>query len=413
MNVFNICRSTFSRVPVLALPAVLLTALADAPHAHAQTIDCTTVPNGVLGIGAGAAVPFIKAIAMELAAAGDDITPIFSDPGSCPSFNALLSSTPLDKTGRYWDASGKEYTCNYPSGGTRTVDWATSPQAVDTCQGLTVPPTIGVHYGPNGGFSMIVPTSSTAQAITADALYYIFGFGPGSGHDVEPWTNPATIGKRSNAVAMGMVLARASGIPESRPFYGTDVMSFQGAINFVSETPAAVAAPDAALSICSLEFVEAGSNRQKVRSLAFQAKGQKVAYLPDSSETATDKKNLREGRYFLWGPHSFLGRIDPVTKAFTDPKVARLIGYFTGEIPLPGKKPYLDVAIESGVIPQCAMHVTRKSDLGPLEPFEHSTPCDCYFDSKRGGSNACTTCTANTDCAGAAPVCRHGFCEVR
>jgi hypothetical protein len=220
-------------------------------------------------------------------------------------------------------------------------------------------------------------------------------------------------------------LAKAVGLQTSRPLFGSnitarpqqDVKTNQGAIDYITSEPAAVADPDSALAFCSTETVESGTNRSKVRTLAFQAKGQDVAYFPDSTDTASDKKNLREGRYFLWGPHHIFVRLNESGQALNE-RAGKLADYFAGKRELPGAKTFLDVVVETNVIPQCAMHVSRADDMGPLASFQPDEPCGCFFDDKKGFDHGCTPCSASdgtkdTACPAEAPVCRHKFCEVK
>jgi hypothetical protein len=404
-------------------------ALGFAHQAHAQNVDCTTLPNPVHGIGGSAGTPFIRNLAKALAAGGEDFTVVYADTGACDAMTWLVvkPNDGLTKGAKYWNAStGVEGTCTYPSGSTVRADWGSMAQEATTCGGVTAKPkTLGESLGPNSGFSLVAPISSSNFAISSDAVYYIYGFGPGTGHDVGPWKTAASIGSRTTTSAAGLLLAKAVGLPTSRPLFGSnitarpqqDVKTNQGAIDYVTSEPAAVADPDSALAFCSTETVESGTNRSKVRTLAFQAKGQEVAYFPDSSDTASDKKNLREGRYFLWGPHHIFVRLDESGQA-VNARAGKLAEYFSGKRELPGAKTFLDVVVETNVIPQCAMHVSRADDMGPLSSFQPDQPCGCFFDDKKGFDHGCTTCSASdgskdSACPAEAPVCRHKFCEVK
>jgi hypothetical protein len=71
-----------------------------------------------------------------------------------------------------------------------------------------------------------------------------------------------------------------------------------------------------------------------------------------------------------------------------------------------------------GVVPTCAMEVSRTSEVGALSSYSSPYPCICRYESKAsptGGvqSHACTTCAADTDCADAGTFthCRYGYCE--
>jgi hypothetical protein len=66
---------------------------------------------------------------------------------------------------------------------------------------------------------------------------------------------------------------------------------------------------------------------------------------------------------------------------------------------------------QKGLIPLCAMTVTRTQEGGPLSLFAPPDPCGCYYESKVGMVPAsCVACTSAASCA-AGTTCRHGFCE--
>ncbi|MET0344219.1 MAG: hypothetical protein ABW252_24600 [Polyangiales bacterium] len=388
--------------------------LATTSTAAAQAVDCLTLPNPVLGIGGSAATNLIKRLATRLAAAPTPITVVYTDTGACNAMTALVQNTPLSGTGKYWGADGKEQTCNYASGSTTLADWGAMAQEATTCQGVErLPDTVGAYKGPVSGFSLIVPNASSESAISAEAIYYIYGFGVGTGQDVAPWTQPAAIGSRTTTSAAGLLLAKAVGIPLSRKLAHSDtndVKSNQAAVDFVTATSAAaVANPSSALAFCSTETADA--NRAKVRTLAFKAQGQDCAYFPDSTSTATDKKNLREGRYYLWNSHYFFARTD-ASKKIVKPAVETLIKIFASEQELPGPEKYIDLLIANGNVPECAMQVTRATDMGPLASYQPAKPCGCYFDQKTTGSTTCKACTADAEC-GTGSQCSYGYCEVK
>src|ERR1019366_2413276 len=70
-----------------------------------------------------------------------------------------------------------------------------------------------------------------------------------------------------------------------------------------------------------------------VRQLAFQAKGQECAYYPDSTSTALDKINVRQGRYAIWGPLHMIVDVDqngqPVGQNNNTAAVQTVINAFT------------------------------------------------------------------------------------
>lgn len=382
----------------------------------AHAVDCNTLPTPIYGIGGSAATNLIKRLGTRLAAApeGEKITVIYSDPGACAAMTALVQNKPLEGSGKYWDANGTEATCTYPAGSTLLADWGAMAQEATTCQGVeALPASIGDYLGPISGFSLIVPNASTEFSISAEAIYLLYGFGIGAGYDVAPWTVPAAVASRTTTSAAGLLLAKAVGIPQARALafsQTNDVKSNQGAVDWITAQPAAVANPNAAIGFCSTETADA--NRAKVRTLAFKAIGQDCAYGPDSTVTATDKKNVREGRYYLWNAHHVFARLNEQKQPVT-PQLTKFVDIFTSKAPLPGSQSYIDLLIANGNVPECAMHVKRAGDMGPLASFQHDKPCGCYFDSKTTGTTpSCKACTTDSEC-GSGSVCSYNFCEVK
>jgi hypothetical protein len=403
-----------ARVAALAIAGV---ASFGAVGAEAQDIHCDSLPNPIHGSGGSAGTPLIKRVATKLAAANPPITVIYYDGGSAcqamTDLGATAATQPaLAKNATYWKADGSSATCVYPAGSTVTADWGSMAQEPTTCQGVTaLPPTVSDATGPISGFSIIVPNGSSEYAISAEAIYYIYGIGIGNGHDVAPWLVPGAVASRGSASAAGLLLAKAASIPASRSLtlQYTDVKTNGGAVAHVTTAAAAVQNPNAAIGFCSTETVTA-LNPPTVRTLAFKAQGQDYAYGPDSSATSPDKKNLREGRYFLWNPHHFFAVKSQLT---AKPYLQQFIDIVTSKAELPaGSGTFLDLQIANGNVPQCAMHVTRSGDMGPLASFQPEHSCGCYYDYKTTGKTSCKACATTADC-GSGFECNVGYCEVK
>jgi ABC-type phosphate transport system substrate-binding protein len=147
--------------------------------------------------------------------------------------------------------------------------------------------------------------------------------------------------------------------------------------------------------------------RDEVRVLAYQHYGQTCGYYPDTSITAFDKRNIRDGHYPVWGVVHILTRVDgglPV-----NPGANRFINLVLGTDELPGLDP-IALEAEAGLIPQCAMTVARDEEGGPLTSVQPQKPCGCYFESLTGGTN-CQDCTMASQCPTDRPKCSYGYCE--
>jgi hypothetical protein len=425
----------------LAAGASLATLLAHAGAARAEDPLCSSLGSAeaplVYGRGGSAGSVVIGRFAVAVRESSKPLTIVYRDDGACYAMSALKDGEKVTTDAKYWvrDAVTNKVvakTCKFAPDEGVTATWGSMAQLAATCPGVdALPADISDTRGPNSGFSIIVPNASTQQVISSEALYYIYGLGvEDPQYQVAPWTVPGAIAARKTTSAAGLLLAKATGIPLSHPLYmsGTandpqnDVKNNQGAVDFITTKSAAARDnPEAAIGFCSTETADA--NRDKVRTLAFQAAGQRYGYWPDSNATTSfDKINIREGRYWLWNPHHFFAKLDGPGGNVVDENTKNWIGYITGTIPLPPvaaqAQDALDLWIEVGTIPECAMHVNRDEDVGPLYSYQPDEPCGCYFEFKATGvaPDSCVACTeenAKDVCPDTAPTCRHGFCEVK
>jgi hypothetical protein len=170
---------------------------------------------------------------------------------------------------------------------------------------------------------------------------------------------------------------------------------------------------NAALGILAADYIDTNNLRAQLRMLAFQDTGQVCAVTPDSSTNAKDKLNVRDGHYPVWGPMHLLLRVDaqgnPINPDTRKP-VTDIIGYLSGTKTLPNGTQLINLYAASGLVPECAMHVSRVKDGGNIAPYHPSTPCSCLFDSIATGSTSCKTCTVQAKCA-AGETCSLGYCE--
>jgi hypothetical protein len=173
---------------------------------------------------------------------------------------------------------------------------------------------------------------------------------------------------------------------------------------------AVVNSPNAEASIGILGAEVYDANRGKgLKTLAFRALGQKEAYYPDSSDSAFDKQNVRDGHYALWSPTVYITKTD--ANGPLNPSVAAITDAVLGRAPtLDG----LADAVKVGLIPECAMHVSRETDGGDLSPFTAPASCTCYYLSKIPGATGapagCSACDGDAGC-GDGGTCQFGFCE--
>lgn len=367
----------------------------------ARAVDCASLPSPVYGKGGSAAKPTIGKIAGALTKVGGQPTVIYQAPGACFGINSLISGEKLTGTASYWDADGKEQTCDLPLTGA-DIDFANMANTAALCPGVgSLPAGIGDFQAPAQAFTLFVPKASSQTSISAAALYFVYGFGAQG--QAEPWTDESQIIRRDENSAAQIFLGQAINVPITK-FKGVDAKSNGNSVKLVSTSPS----PEKAIGFASSEVADA--NRNVINILAYQHSGQSCGYYPDSTASALDKRNVRSGQYHIWAPGHFFAKVDGAGK-ITKAEVAQVIGYYTGEIPGPAGVNTLELSIKAGAIPRCAMEVWR-NDLETPVSNAPAEPCGCYFDFVATGATTCKACQDSAGCDASAPNCRFGYCEV-
>jgi hypothetical protein len=369
----------------------------------ARAVPCSelNLPNPIYGAGGSAITATLGRVATALAGLPEPITVLFADPGACIGYQAFLANE-VTTTFKYWDAAGTQQSCD-PEVTGQQVDFAHMGNTADFCPGLDLPADVGDFLGPVQTLNLITSVDSSESAISAEALYFVYGFGVEGG--VTPWTVEANLAKRSSTSFVHLFLADSIGLSAEK-FKGTQIGTNQESVNIV--VAAAATDPDSTLGYVSGSTAD--NNRDQVKTLAYQHTGQTCGYYPDSNEDALDKINVRQGLYQLWTPGHFYARVD-ASGAAENPQVASLIGWFDGSVPPPDGIDVTAIIIDSGDIPGCAMQVTREGVSGPISSYAPEQPCGCFFESTATGTTSCTACTADAECGVTAPKCRFGFCE--
>ncbi len=388
------------------MPAVVA-AIAGLAH-PAGAAPCSGLPNPIYGLGGSAAKPFLGKLSKALSSlpAPNTATIVFQAPGACLGIYGLLDDNArLTGTASYWGPSGVEATCELPAGG-QPIDFANMANSAALCPQAPdpLPNTIGDFPGAVNTVVLITALSSSQSVISAAAAYLTFGFGPDG--QAAPWTNDAALFIRDQNSAVQQLLGLAIDVPASKFAHGTNALNQNGVINGVRNSTD----PEASLGLVSGEAADAA--RANVKTLAYQHYGQSCGYLPDSTSTAFDKRNVRDGHYFIWTPGHFFAKVDPATGIPVNPLVRRVLGYLDGSVAVPDGFNPRRVEIESGTVPQCAMKVWRTGDLGPISRYTPAKSCGCYFDSLTGGTS-CQACLADGDCPATAHACNYGYCEVQ
>jgi ABC-type phosphate transport system substrate-binding protein len=256
--------------------------------------------------------------------------------------------------------------------------------------------------GPALGFGFIVHPDSPAESISAEAAYLVFGFGAET-NVVEPWTDTATILHRDPNSGTENIFAKTIRLDVDK-WAGTSLNSTSVLLASVAEATGA----DVQTAIGGAGLSVLDQRRDELRVLPYQHYEQTCGYYPDSSPTALDKRNIRDGHYPIWGVVHILTRVDqgglPV-----NPGANRFINLVLGTDEIAGLDA-IALEAESGLIPQCAMNVIRDEDGGPLASYQPARSCGCYYESLVGETD-CESCESSADCPDELPNCSYGYCE--
>lgn len=385
-----------------ARPFVAAFVVALAWPLHASAAPCSDLPNPTIGLGGSAAKPLLQRFATELAQLDEPVSLIFQSTTSCFGITAYIDDMPLTGSASFWGADGVEQICELPVPGI-TPDYGIMSIQPTLCEGVTaIPDGIGEFIGAVTPWSIIVPVASSQSTISAEALYFIYGFGASEGM-VEPWTIDAELFARNATASSQIALAIAADIPIGK-FKGNDAMTAPNMVTSVAMSEN----PENALGFVGAEVAD--QNRDTIKALAFQAYGQSCGYWPDSSPTAFDKQNVRDGHYFIWTPYRFYAPVDDAGEIIHAP-TRTAVGCLTGTQPIPDDFPALDMTIDNGSIPRCAMQVWRDEEAGPLMSYQPEGACGCYYDFRATGATDCMECSTADECPAEAPACNHGYCE--
>src|SRR5262249_50831843 len=147
------------------------------------------------------------------------------------------------------------------------------------------------------------------------------------------------------------MIATAVGVPPAR-WKGTTVASSGAMVSALATSTK----PEASIGILTAEVAQA--NAAQVSILAYQDEGQTCAYYPDSTQTARDKINVRDGHYAIWGPLHMHTHVDKNNQP-TNPVAKEVVAYIEGTLSPPAGVDFIQLFAQASLIPQCAMQVQR------------------------------------------------------
>jgi hypothetical protein len=382
--------------------------VAFAHHAEAVTPTCASLPNPIYLQVGDTQLNLMKRLGRALRDnTAKPITLVFITSGSCTNIDVMyhhsaaitanmqyIPSIAEDST---WMPSSPTLPCTPPAG--LYPDIGNSALFNSACTSEQPPATLQLTYGPTQAYVMAVPKASTQTAITFEEAYFVFGFGaPGM---LAPWTDELQMFIRT--ITKSTLLAWAANITVAGDkWHGVRldgspmvVSSLQGSTN-----------PEAAIGILGAEVYD--SNRSTLTSLAYRAHHQYAAYYPDSTSTSFDKRNVRDGHYTVWSPTVWMDNIDGSGNP-VKPDTRYVIDLIAGKTvtPAPNFDPSAIVAAV-GLVPDCAMRVTRGFEGGPLSLYKPTESCTCAYESYVD-TTSCSACDVNNPCASG--TCRNGYCE--
>lgn len=391
---------------LLLMPILCLAAL---PRS-AEAINCDALPGPVVYMQIGdTQQPLIKDLARHLRdSATLPITIVYQTAGSCTNTDAFYNQTPLSTNALYvpstaedaaWTISDPPLQCDIIT--PVQLDIANSNVFVEACNLGNAPAEVELVRAPVQAYVLSVPEQSTQQAITAQEAYFAFGFG--NGGMASPWNDETQMYIRTITKSTLLAWAAAISVPAAK-WKGIRLDKSTEVVSGLVNSPQ----PEKAIGILGAEVYD--QNRDTLNVLAFRAFGQRYAYYPDSSPTSFDKRNLRNGQYTVWSPTIYMYRKDagnnPVN-ANAKTVIDLILGFDTTPA---ADFNSLEVVIDKGLVPDCAMKVQRSYEGGPLSLYEAPEPCGCFFESVVD-QTSCDTCTTSAECNGG--ECRHGYCEAR
>jgi hypothetical protein len=409
-----------------------------AAPARAQAITCDAIPSAVDATAPSPPVVYIQAanevgsfiatLQQALSVDPNPVNIVYIEDGGCSGANRFFTNQSIaGKRKPIYYAAQVQAQCDLPTtggpnNGPPPADIAASDVYAPTCgmlPGGELPAYVGDFLGPIQPMVFVVPRASSQRSFSASAAYFVFGFGNNSG--VEPWTNNGSIYRRNSSSAMQALLSSAIGVPLTR-WGGVDAATLAGNAGVVASGAAAVINalevdpnPEAAIGVLAASNIDP-TTATHIAVLAYKDSDQSCAYYPDSTPTAHDKRNVRDGHYTLWGPVHFFTYIDG-HGAPQNANVARVISYLVGTAVAPGGVDLIQVDAQNNLVPSCAMRVARTGEMGPLMSFAPSGSCGCYYDYVATGQSTCQKCSRESDCPSSAPVCNLsypvGFCETQ
>lgn len=417
--------------PTLACGLSLAAAFFLTSPAHAvlcKDLSATDFPNPIYGVGGSAVTATLgriqQAINKDPNKTNERVTIFWHDAlGACAGFQAYLSGKVTGQF-QYWDTAvigDKAKTCDADIGG-QAVTFSHMGNDPTFCPDPNVPAGVGDFIAPIQTLNLITDAKSNQLSISAEALYFIYGFGATG--QAAPWTEGTGIYQRQFDSFASLLLAAAIKVPSASFAWknANEKATQSDVIKAITAYVGGVGVVDELKASQSLGYVSgsaadkartATATTNPMRTLAYQHYDQTCGVYPDSEPNKFDKLNVREGKYYLWAAGHYFTKVDSKGKPL-DAKIENLIGWFNNKTQPPGTTvSAFEQSILAGDIPQCAMHASREGTIGAISSYADPKPCGCYFEHTTNSAvtSACTPCTTDAQCGGDTPACNFGYCE--
>ena len=399
------------------LPIAASLAVLGAVERTASAIpDCSTLTNPIYLQVGDTQVNLMRSLGRKLRDnTAKPITLVWFASGSCSNIDLIYNHNPAagitavmsyipstleDPT--FSVATGTALTCNPPTTTPLFPDIANSALYNNACSNITQANTaVGVTKGPIQGYVLAVPEASNEHVITFEEAYFVFGFGNGS--MIMPWQDQTQMFIRTVTKSTLLAWSTQLGIPANKMLGKAEAAS----TTVVTDLQTSIA-PQKAIGILGVEVYDA--LRSTLNALAYRGKDQYAAYFPDSTPSAFDKQNIRDGHYVVWSPTIWMDNLNGTTPA--NPDARYVIDLIAGHVVSPTQNfPGTDVVAGVGLVPDCAMRVQRDFEQGPLRMYTPATSCTCRFEFVTTGVTSCAHCDATTPCT--TGTCRDNYCEAQ
>ncbi|HLK90824.1 MAG TPA: hypothetical protein VKZ18_13080 [Polyangia bacterium] len=414
-------RMTRFAVTFIVTAGGLLAAGAARAQDAGTTPTCASLPNPVYLDGSSAFEPTVAQFAVKLNNSSTPMTVVYLKPGSCAGVNAIASNADITGTATYYTLTGttlNKLSCTLPASG-RKADIGVSDVFYGSCGAAapaTQPTTLKDFPGPVQAMEFVVAKANTAtQYLTAAEAQDVYGCGSVAG--VATFTQANGIFCRDQNSGTQIIISDNIGLQPSIP--AAPICVSESGSGPLATAVSGYTTPSAAIGFLGADVYD--SNRSTLNALAFASAGQTKAFYADSTSSAVDRQNVRDGHYAMWGYEHMFTYVDG-TGAPTSANAARLINLILGTATDPAVGDYVAIEGKAGTIPVCAMSVQKLNDSpGYLSATAAAPTCDCAYVKAASGTApaSCVACGGGSDggadaaaggCTGG-KTCQHGYCE--